>query len=62
MAQIRLPKHSIDKPCNYGLAILVGLLLGIITSLLGVGGGFLMIPALLLPGISNMPSAWVLPY
>ncbi|NOY62467.1 MAG: sulfite exporter TauE/SafE family protein [Gammaproteobacteria bacterium] len=38
-------------------ATLIGLLIGILTGILGVGGGFLLVPALLYLGISHFPTA-----
>ncbi|MBL4774759.1 MAG: sulfite exporter TauE/SafE family protein [Mariprofundus sp.] len=38
-------------------AILVGLIIGILTGLLGVGGGFLLVPALIYLGIKDFPVA-----
>jgi len=46
-----------DKPCHCSLAVLTGFGLGVVTGLLGVGGGFLMVPALVLLGVSHLPTA-----
>lgn len=39
--------------CRCGLAAITGLFLGVATGMLGVGGGFLMVPALIWLGISD---------
>jgi len=57
MSRQKLPGDNRDFICPCGLALMIGITLGIITGLLGVGGGFLMVPALLLLGISKMPVA-----
>ena len=43
--------------CHCLAALLIGSGLGILTGLLGVGGGFLMVPALIALGISHFPTA-----
>lgn len=44
--QARLPQQS-DRPLRPLLLALTGLLVGVLSGLLGVGGGFLIVPALL---------------
>ena len=44
-------------PCHCTAAFLTGTVLGMLTGLLGVGGGFLMVPALIALGISHFPTA-----
>ncbi len=46
-----------DIPCNCPKTFVVGILLGIATGLLGVGGGFLMVPVLIMMGVSHLPTA-----
>ncbi len=46
-----------NTPCHCGLALLAGSALGVLTGLLGVGGGFLMVPVLIALGISHLPTA-----
>lgn len=43
------------KRFNYLLAAAVGTAIGILTGILGVGGGFLLVPALIWLGVSQMP-------
>ncbi len=43
----KLPEQSEKKPLNRGMLVFVGLWVGIISGLMGVGGGFLIVPALL---------------
>lgn len=43
--------------CHCSLAFMTGCALGLLTGLLGVGGGFLMVPALVALGISHFPTA-----
>jgi uncharacterized protein len=38
--------NEIDLGVNYTLAIIIGFILGLITGLIGVGGGFLIVPVL----------------
>jgi len=57
MSRLELPKDNGAFICPCGLAVASGAVLGIVTGLLGVGGGFLMVPALLYLGISRMPVA-----
>lgn len=49
--------QSVTDTCHCIVALLVGCGLGILTGLLGVGGGFLMVPALIGLGISHFPTA-----
>jgi uncharacterized membrane protein YfcA len=56
----RAPLHESPQPtitCHCGIAFLTGSGLGLLTGLLGVGGGFLMVPALIALGISHFPTA-----
>lgn len=57
MSRVKLSEQPINNPCPCGLALIYGIGLGIVTGLLGVGGGFLMVPVLVLLGISHMPTA-----
>ncbi len=57
MRHIRLSDVHVEQPCRCGVALVTGMALGLATGLLGVGGGFLMVPALLLLGISHLPTA-----
>ncbi len=43
----KLPEQSEKKPLNRAMLVFVGLWVGIISGLMGVGGGFLIVPALL---------------
>jgi uncharacterized membrane protein YfcA len=43
--------------CHCTVALLTGCGLGLLTGLLGVGGGFLMVPALIALGVSHFPTA-----
>lgn len=57
MRRVRVSETHEETPCHCGTAMLTGAALGVTTGLLGVGGGFLMVPALLLLGISHLPTA-----
>ena len=57
MLHVRLTDSYIEKPCRCGLVLTIGIGHGLLTGLLGVGGGFLMVPSLLLLGISHLPTA-----
>jgi len=41
------------QPCRCLLTLFTGIFLGIVTGMLGVGGGFLMVPALIWLGVSD---------
>lgn len=45
--------ESIEKPLNYPLIVVEGILVGILTGIVGVGGGFMIVPALVL--LANIP-------
>ena len=42
-----LPEQSEKKPLNRGMLVFIGLWVGVLSGLMGVGGGFLIVPALL---------------
>jgi len=46
-----------SSPCDCRLSILAGLGTGFVTGLLGVGGGFLIVPLLLMLGVASYQSA-----
>lgn len=46
-----------EVPCNCLLTLVVGVLVGALTGVLGVGAGFLMVPILISMGISHLPTA-----
>ena len=51
------PEQEVVKPCRCVLVALTGTSIGMLTGILGVGGGFLLVPALLWLGISSLPAA-----
>ncbi len=57
MRHVKLSETHVETPCPCGLALVTGMALGLATGLLGVGGGFLIVPALLFLGISHLPTA-----
>ncbi len=50
---IRKEDYAETKRFRYGLILFIGLFIGFLTGLLGVGGGFLIIPALVI--LANLP-------
>jgi len=50
-----IPTENKKKTFNYLLAAVVGITIGALTGILGVGGGFLLVPALIWLGVSQMP-------
>ena len=51
------PVSAPARPCRCVLALTCGVALGSLTGLLGVGGGFLMVPALVALGLSHLRTA-----
>jgi len=49
--------RSQSQPCRCALTLAVGIALGVVTGVLGVGGGFLMVPALIWLGVSDFKVA-----
>ncbi|MBA2499365.1 MAG: sulfite exporter TauE/SafE family protein [Chitinophagaceae bacterium] len=52
-----LPDHNQNPTYNYKLIVLEGVIVGILTGLVGAGGGFLIIPALVLFSKLSMKTA-----
>ncbi|MDX8396957.1 MAG: sulfite exporter TauE/SafE family protein [Mariprofundaceae bacterium] len=48
---------SRTTPCDCRYSLMAGVATGLVTGLLGVGGGFLIVPLLLMLGVSNYQSA-----
>ncbi len=48
---------SQSQPCRCVLTLAVGMALGVVTGVLGVGGGFLIVPALIWLGVSDFKVA-----
>lgn len=52
-----LRQQAVEPSCRCLVTLLTGVLLGIVTGLLGVGGGFMMVPALLWLGLPDYKQA-----
>jgi len=53
----KITAHAKTTPCDCRYSMLAGLATGLVTGLLGVGGGFLIVPLLLMLGVANYQSA-----
>ncbi|MDX8404659.1 MAG: sulfite exporter TauE/SafE family protein [Mariprofundus sp.] len=53
----QMTAHAKTTPCDCRYSMLAGLATGMVTGLLGVGGGFLIVPLLLMLGVANYQSA-----
>ncbi len=53
----RIVAQARGRPCDCRYSLLAGLVTGLLTGLLGVGGGFLIVPLLLLLGVASFQSA-----
>jgi len=53
----RVQKYARSTPCDCRYSLLAGLASGMVTGLLGVGGGFIMVPLLMMLGVPNHQSA-----
>ncbi len=54
---MKITAHAQTTPCDCRYSMLAGLGTGFITGLLGVGGGFLIVPLLLMLGVASYQSA-----
>lgn len=48
MLSIKIENQTQAEQCNSGLLLIIGALVGLVTGFIGVGGGFLIVPALVL--------------
>jgi len=53
----KLAREAVNTSCNCMLALFAGFASGVITGLLGVGGGFIIVPILMLLGVANHQAA-----
>jgi len=53
----KISAHAKTTPCDCRYSMLAGVGTGLVTGLLGVGGGFLIVPLLLMLGVANYQSA-----
>ncbi len=53
----RVQAYARSAPCDCRYSLLAGLASGLITGLLGVGGGFIMVPLLMMLGVPNHQTA-----
>jgi uncharacterized membrane protein YfcA len=53
----KITAHSKAAPCDCRYSLLAGIATGLVTGLLGIGGGFLIVPLLLMLGVVNYQSA-----
>jgi len=53
----KITAHAKTTPCDCRYSLLAGIATGLVTGLLGVGGGFLIVPLLLMLGVANYQSA-----
>jgi len=53
----KITAHAKTTPCDCRYSMLAGIATGLVTGLLGVGGGFLIVPLLLMLGVANYQSA-----
>lgn len=50
-------QNQVDSVCHCVLVFFAGIAVGILTGVLGVGAGFLMVPLLVMMGVSHFPTA-----